>query len=404
MKPPFHYEVRITKIRHISKDKFDFNITPISFPKENQLEENPLVSRQQSLDYYVNYISVLLTSLGHEYQSDLQSREILQSYIEKGNKDRIITHDHEDEISKSIFFGIGVFFINDKKKEEHKNKSEPIEEITDKELRELVDVIEENPLFFEEQLIHGFGYYGTEEILPENIIENLWIEMMTYKKNGFNIDDETVEVGLYNDESNTVDSLEILPTPFDWSGYDEPRENEEPSEGRNFAKKDINLKQIIQGGESSQVEFKSTLKYNLKTKSVDPMMKSTIGKTICGFLNTGGGFLFIGVDNEGKPLGLSDDFSLYGKKNQKDLFGLDFDNLLGHYLPQWVQDNILVDFPEIDGVEIFVVIVFPSKLEPVFFNGEKKEKEFYIRRTKSTKKMDVEDFFKYWRNHWGKKD
>lgn len=397
MNCPFHYEVRLTNIRYISKDNIDFNISKKSF-----IDDNPLVSRQKSLDFYVDYISGLLEHLGLEYQSDRQSREILKSYIESGNTDIIITRDHEDDISKSIFYGIGVFLVYDKRKEE--NKKHDIENLDiDEEIKELIQIVVDNPIIVEEQLIHGFGNYGSTEILPDNFIDDLWFETGIYRKNGIDIDNLTINVDFYDDELQEFDTLEILPTPFDWSGYDVPRKQEEPKKKIEKPQPEITIEQIIKDGETDQVEFKSTLKFNIDTKKGDSLMTFNIGKTICGFLNSNGGFLFIGIDDEGNPIGLSYDFSLSGGKNPKDYFRREFDNMLEKYLPQWVQDNLIVNFYEYKGVEIFIVSVSQSETQPVFLKGQQ-GKEFYIRRTGSTKQLDVEDFLYYWKNHWKKEE
>lgn len=210
--------------------------------------------------------------------------------------------------------------------------------------------------------------------------------------------DKTVEVNFWDEESNEVDTVEILPTPFDWTGYDVPRDSKVETE---IVKPEVSLENIISDGESNQVEFKPTLLYNFKTKEGGIGVKSIIGKTICGFLNSRGGILFIGLTDNGKPQGLSYDYSLSGDKNPRDFFLLEFDEMLEHFLPQWVQDNVVCGFQEIEGVEVFIVIVTPSKSEPVFFKGQN-GKEFYIRRMGSTKLLDIEQFYLYWKNHWEK--
>lgn len=66
----------------------------------------------------------------------------------------------------------------------------------------------------------------------------------------------------------------------------------------------LSLKDIIANGESSEVEFKSTLRVNLHTGSRDPRMELAVLKTIAGFLNSDGGILTIGIADDG-PLSVS---------------------------------------------------------------------------------------------------
>lgn len=76
----------------------------------------------------------------------------------------------------------------------------------------------------------------------------------------------------------------------------------------------------IQSGESARVEFKSSLRYNYKTAEVDKAKLSEPGpcnlvrdqalKAICGFHNSEGGDLFIGVRDDGEIVGIEPDFDL----------------------------------------------------------------------------------------------
>lgn len=66
--------------------------------------------------------------------------------------------------------------------------------------------------------------------------------------------------------------------------------------------------ELVSGGETSNVEFKSTLRTNLHTNQKDPKMEFTVLKTIAGFLNSpNGGTLIIGVADDGTPVGIQAD-------------------------------------------------------------------------------------------------
>ena len=85
----------------------------------------------------------------------------------------------------------------------------------------------------------------------------------------------------------------------------------------------ISIEDLIKGGESVGVEFKSTLRTNLHTKQTDDKIQLSALKTIAGFLNANGGTLLIGVADDGEVLGLSAD----GFPNE-DKFGLHLVNLI----------------------------------------------------------------------------
>ncbi len=66
-------------------------------------------------------------------------------------------------------------------------------------------------------------------------------------------------------------------------------------------------KEIIDKGESELVEFKSTLRWNLKANKKDPRITHAVLKTINAFLNSEGGILLVGVADDGEILGLEKD-------------------------------------------------------------------------------------------------
>lgn len=65
--------------------------------------------------------------------------------------------------------------------------------------------------------------------------------------------------------------------------------------------------ELIAGGETDAVEFKSTLRINLHTGQPDEKMHLSALKTIAGFLNAKGGTLLIGVADDCEVLGIEAD-------------------------------------------------------------------------------------------------
>jgi len=73
------------------------------------------------------------------------------------------------------------------------------------------------------------------------------------------------------------------------------------------SKEQISTEEIIHNGENDQVEFKSTLRWNLFSNKKDPKLEHASLKTIAAFMNTHGGILLIGVADNGEILGLKND-------------------------------------------------------------------------------------------------
>jgi hypothetical protein len=160
------------------------------------------------------------------------------------------------------------------------------------------------------------------------------------------------------------------------------------------AKKEI-LKEI-EGGESSKLEFKSTLRTNLKTGEKDPRMEKAVLKTIVAFLNSRGGTLFIGVADDGTILGVD----LASFENSKDKFGLHLNNLIktqigSEFLP--FLHFTLVDFEDKSVMRVSCQV----SDRPVFLT-DGKEQIFYVRSGPSTIDLHGVELLYYANHNFGR--
>jgi energy-coupling factor transporter ATP-binding protein EcfA2 len=159
-----------------------------------------------------------------------------------------------------------------------------------------------------------------------------------------------------------------------------------------FAGKAPSLEDLIAQGESSQLEFKSTMRYNLYRGMIDKDEERMIARTVCAFSNSEGGTLIIGVDDDGKALGLDGDFSTLARGQGRDRFEQVFASIITEYLDE-AQQYIHSCFEEYQGKLIYVVAVDKSP-RPVFclFDGEH---EFYVRKLTATRKLDAKETMEY---------
>jgi len=67
---------------------------------------------------------------------------------------------------------------------------------------------------------------------------------------------------------------------------------------------DLELEKLITQDESSKHEYKSSLRYNTKEKKITEWLIDSSLKTIAAFLNTDGGNLLIGINDDKKILGI----------------------------------------------------------------------------------------------------
>lgn len=95
----------------------------------------------------------------------------------------------------------------------------------------------------------------------------------------------------------------------------------------------LSVADLIAGGESDAVEFKSTLRTNLHTGQPDEKIQLSALKTVAGFLNAKGGTLIIGVADDAQIVGLEADGFMNEDKMSLHLVNLVRDRIGDLFLP-----------------------------------------------------------------------
>lgn len=160
-------------------------------------------------------------------------------------------------------------------------------------------------------------------------------------------------------------------------------------------------KKLIKGGESTHTEFKSTLRVNLHTGNPDVKMEHSCLKTIAGFMNTNGGTLLIGVADDKELLGLDTDFNSFGNKpDLLDEFQKHLDNQIEKYLGNAAYSLLELSFPLIEDKTICRIDVKFKRNGPIYLKSNGKE-DLFIRRSASTKALNLSEINSYIENYWG---
>jgi hypothetical protein len=160
------------------------------------------------------------------------------------------------------------------------------------------------------------------------------------------------------------------------------------------------VQELILGGESDTVEFKSTLRYDLRTKEVNKKLEYVIAKTISAFMNSEGGNLFVGVDDNQNMLGLVDDMSTLSKPNI-DGFELHLIEIIKKYIGAGLISHVKISFPTVEDTQICRIKVSKSG-KPVFIQYEGKE-DFFVRSGCSSQPLGREEQSSYEKSHWSNK-
>ncbi|MBA4719462.1 MAG: DUF262 domain-containing protein [Nitrosopumilus sp.] len=158
------------------------------------------------------------------------------------------------------------------------------------------------------------------------------------------------------------------------------------------------IAELMLSGESGTVEFKSTLRYDLRAREVNKKLEYAIAKTIAAFLNSEGGNLFIGVDDNQNALGLDNDIGTLSKKSP-DGFELHLVELIKKYIRGDFTSRIKITFPNYDDSQICRIKIAKSS-EPVFTTFEGQE-AFFIRIDCSSQPLEREYQSVYEKEHWG---
>jgi Putative DNA-binding domain len=202
-------------------------------------------------------------------------------------------------------------------------------------------------------LANGFG---SESLL----FAYLWLSPRSIDQEDYDEDDSEI---CY--ESNTVETVEDVlasvtfdkMTAFEWVVSGMPA-----IQGYSYLEPSP-IEELIEAGESGNVEFKQVLCLNPSTSKKDENIAANVIKTVAAFMNSDGGHLLIGVADDGSITGVEQEYIVANpqKRNRDgfelylaDLLMTKIDNGLIHLLQK-------ITFHSIGGRDVCKVDVSRSK-------------------------------------------
>ena len=169
-----------------------------------------------------------------------------------------------------------------------------------------------------------------------------------------------------------------------------------------------NILDMIAWGESGTMEFKPAIFWDFTNEREGNGYLCLI--PICAFLNSRGGVLCIGVNDNKSIGGLDADFAVMKEKSDpRDEFQLRLRGLIERYLPPYVFGCLKGSFVTTQENVIFILEVRPSS-QPVFLRRQVRDpedyirfpvyarKRFFIRCFSSNKELDMEGIVGYIQN------
>ncbi len=150
------------------------------------------------------------------------------------------------------------------------------------------------------------------------------------------------------------------------------------------------LETLVHGGESDHVEFKSTMRWNLRADKPGKEIEKAWLKSVVAYLNTDGGFLFIGIADDGEVLGLEND-----KFANEDKFLLHFDNLIKQHIGLEFASFIKAEIRTLK--EHNILLVACDRCNEAAFLKIGENEDFFIRMGPSTRSLPASRVMDYLR-------
>jgi hypothetical protein len=152
------------------------------------------------------------------------------------------------------------------------------------------------------------------------------------------------------------------------------------------------IQSLIRNGESEKVEFKSSFRYDYKKSQINKTLEDVVIKTIAGFMNSHGGILILGVDDQGNPLGLNNDYNGLNKQN-RDGFEQKLMQAMADKLGTDLCPFVHIGFHQIAESEICSIYIEKAH-RPVFIQ-EGVTTIFYLRTGNTTKPLNTMETVEY---------
>jgi len=151
------------------------------------------------------------------------------------------------------------------------------------------------------------------------------------------------------------------------------------------------IEELIGLGESAVLEFKSTLQWDKAQNQPNKALRKQVLKTLAAFMNTDGGTLVIGVEDDGNIYGLEQGLKLMG--GSRDRFEQTLVTLISDQLGAALAHYYRIRFEEVAGHLVCIVDVDPVR-DSVFMPGER-GREYYVRVGNTTRALDPEETLRY---------
>ena len=180
-----------------------------------------------------------------------------------------------------------------------------------------------------------------------------------------------------------------------------PNRDESPfSESGNKLALIERVQRLLNNDENRVLEFKSTGFRNLHTGQKDQKIEHMVVKSVAGFMNANGGTLLVGVDDQGSPVGINQEFSELKKPNT-DGWLLWLTDLVSTHLGTGAATELDTNFCTVSGLIVACIDISASHT-PVFSKVKKggERNVFFVRVNNTTRELSGQELLDYRQRRW----
>ncbi len=153
-------------------------------------------------------------------------------------------------------------------------------------------------------------------------------------------------------------------------------------------------RELIISGESQRLEFKATARWNVRESRADKAMEQMIVKTVAAFLNSDGGNLLIGVQDDGTISGIEPDHQVVSTdKQSRDFYERWVNTLLLGQCGKEHTANLRISFVRLEEMDVCRIDV--SRASTTVYVKENDQEKFYVRTGNSTNALTTSEVVAY---------
>lgn len=198
-----------------------------------------------------------------------------------------------------------------------------------------------------------------------------------------------------------VDSAGALRGPLVVSGIEAALESlEAAGEGMPSTKSaPPSVAELLDVMETDRVEFKASARFSYKPAVPEKTLHDEVIKTIAAFLNASGGTLAIGIDDDGRVLGIEPDLGLFAGRSDSDAYLNWLTTLLTKGLGGAATALVRVRF-EVNSEKVVCLADVEPSPTPVFATTSKGAEVFFVRMNNTSRQLDGQELLRYTKQHW----